>query len=165
MKTQRLKRNLKYLNTLTIATHFLNWGGEIMELRLCNLSARSPPATHLTLFALYIRRKGKGGERFAPSGDGMAPLSRVAAARFSFPVCGWRMVLWQLHEGKSGKTLGDAGRQRAARLAGLQEPGRTLAAVDSPRISLASSTQWSSRCTLCKFKGNRWQSQRPCRMC
>lgn len=59
------------------------------------------------------------------SGSGTAPLGHVAAAYFSLPICGWRIFLWELGEGKSGKAPADAGRQRAARLPGLEEPVRT----------------------------------------
>jgi len=48
------------------------------------------------------------------------------------------MFLWQLGEGKSEKALADIGWQRAARLPGLGEPVRTLGAVDSTCVSLAS---------------------------
>lgn len=83
-----------------ITTHCLNWGEGIIELRLCNLSAWLLPATHHSLCSCCTcctsTGSKKGSKCFTPSGAGTSSLGHVPAAHFSLPICGWRILLWQL---------------------------------------------------------------------
>lgn len=151
-----------------ITTHIFNGGEGIIELRLCNLSAWLLPATHHSLCSCCTSTGSKKGA----GASHCQKLAQLLLAVYLLPIslspfmAGGYFYGYSLDEEKSGKPPSGAGRQRATRLPGLEEPVRTWAADESTCIfPLASFQQWPSCCMLWKHRGNKWECQCPCTMC